>query len=126
MEPTVGSGDLRADFAATLGTSRYYYDVKVVSLAKESGKEDPHETLRVAAEAKKLKYRSLGAFFHPLVFSSGGLLEKESAQAYKNLQKTVGPTAASWLDSSISLALLRTQASSAASIARAKPRTRSD
>ena len=117
-EPLVGSGSLRADFSASFGTSRYYYDIQVASIAKETARESPGETLSKAAAAKKHKYKALGAFFYPLIFSPGGLLEKETAQAYKSLQKLIGPTAANWLDSSISLTLLRNQAASAAAIAK--------
>ena len=45
-------------------------------------------------------------------------MDKETAEAYKAIQTSIGPTAASWLDTSISLALLRTRAGSAIFIAR--------
>ena len=121
-EPKVGQGDsLRADFAVTLGNSRYFYDVQIVAINKESAKEDAYSTLAEAAEEKRRKYSSLGAFFRPLIFSAGGLMEKETAKTYKGLQELVGPIAASWLDSSIGLTLTKTRAFSAASIAKENP-----
>ena len=50
------------------------------------------------AKEKQLKYASLGPFFHPLVFSAGGLMEKGTSETYKSLQKQLGPIAASFLD----------------------------
>jgi hypothetical protein len=125
-EPLAGpaASSLRADFAISLGTSRYYYDVQVVALTKESAKDDPYSTLAEAAAAKRQKYSALGAFFKPLIFSAGGLMEKETAKAYKELQQLLSPVAASWLDASIALALTKTRASSAASIARESPKTK--
>lgn len=121
-EPKISQGDsLRADFAVTLGNSRYFYDVQIVAINKESAKEDAYSTLAEAAEEKRRKYSSLGAFFRPLIFSAGGLMEKETAKTYKGLQELVGPTAASWLDSSIGLTLTKTRAFSAASIAKENP-----
>ena len=77
--------------------------------------------MREAAEEKRRKYRSLGAFFQPLIFSAGGLMDLETAKTYQKLQDLIGPFAANQLDSSISLALMRTRATSAASIARDPP-----
>lgn len=121
-EPLVSpSSSLRADFSALLGNNRYFYDLQIVAIHKDSAKGDPYSTLAEAAEAKRRKYRSLGASFHPLVISAGGLMEKETAKTYKNLQQLVGPIAASWLDSSIALHLLRSRSAAAASIAKDSP-----
>jgi hypothetical protein len=122
-EPLVGSSSLRADFAITLGGSRYFYDIQIAAISKDSAKEDPFLTLREAAEEKRRKYSALGAFFQPLIFSAGGLMEQETAKAYKKLQDLIGPIGSSWLDSSIGLALTKTRAISAASIARETPLT---
>jgi hypothetical protein len=54
-----------------------------VVIHKDSARGTANETLTEAAEAKRLKYRSLGAFFHPLVISTGGLMEKDIAKSYK-------------------------------------------
>ncbi|KAF4985859.1 hypothetical protein FGRMN_11075 [Fusarium graminum] len=90
-EPRVDQDtSLRADLAVTLGTSHYYYDIQAVAISKDSAKEDPYATPREAAEEKKREYRSLGTFFHPLIFSAGGLMDKDTAQAYKNLQLQIG------------------------------------
>ena len=121
-EPLVHpEGSLRADFVVNLGNSRYYYDIQIVAISKDSAKEDPYSTLREAAEEKRRKYRSLGAFFQPLIISAGGLMDLETAKTYQKLQDLIGPLAANQLDSSISLALMRTRATSAASIARDTP-----
>ena len=45
-------------------------------------------------------------------------MDLETAKTYRKLQDLIGPLAANQLDSSISLALMRTRATSAASIAR--------
>jgi hypothetical protein len=92
-----------------------------VAINKESAREDAYSTLIEAAEEKKRKYAELGSFFKPLIFSSGGLLAPESAQTYKGLQALIGPTAASWLDSSIGLILTKSRAFSAISIAKEMP-----
>jgi hypothetical protein len=113
---------LRADLAITLGTSRHFYDIQIVAISKESAKEDPYSTLREAAEEKKRKYRCLGAFFHPIIISAGGLMDLETSKTYQKLQDLIGPWAADQLDQAIGLALIRTRASSAASIARDIPR----
>jgi hypothetical protein len=112
---------LRADFAVTLGNSCYFYDIQVVALSKDSAREDPYSTLREAAEEKRRKYRCLGAFFQPLIFSAGGLMDLETAKAYRKLQDLIGPVAASKLDSSIGLALMRTRSTAAASISQDIP-----
>jgi hypothetical protein len=113
---------LRADLAITLGTSRHFYDIQIVAISKDSAREDPYSTLKEAAEEKKRKYRCLGAFFHPLIISAGGLMDLETAKTYQKLQDLIGPWAASQLDQAIGLALTRTRATSAASIARDTPR----
>jgi hypothetical protein len=92
-EPIV-QGNLRADLAITLGNSRYFYDVQIVAINKESAKEDAYNTLAEAAVEKNRKYAVLGSFIKPLIFSSGGLLAPESAQTYKGLQALIGPTSA--------------------------------
>ncbi|CEI71000.1 unnamed protein product [Fusarium venenatum] len=122
-EPLVDKAtSLRADIAVTIGNSRYFYDVQIVAIAKDSARSDPYETLREAAEEKRRKYRTLGAFFQPIIISSGGLMELETAKTYRKLQDLVGPVAAAQLDSSIALALTRTRAISAASISKEAPR----
>jgi hypothetical protein len=95
-----------------------------VAISKDSAKEDPYSTLREAAEEKKRKYKCLGAFFHPLIISAGGLMDLETSKTYQKLQDLIGPWAADQLDQAIGLALMRTRASSAASIARDIPRNR--
>jgi hypothetical protein len=128
VEPIVGElqpndpNPLHTDFSVLLGTSRYYYNVQIVAINKDSAREDAFSALKEAADAKRRKYSTLGAFFYPLVFSAGSLLEKDSAQAYKGLQKLLGPSKASWLDSTIALALTQIQSQSAVSIARIAPR----
>lgn len=118
-EPKVPNGEgapLCPDFSVMLGTSRYYYDVQVVALTKDSAKEGAYETLSEAAAAKKRKYKDLAPFFVPLIFSAGGLMEKETAKAYKSLQKLIGPTAASFLDRRVGITLAKSRAISAVSI----------
>ncbi|EXL64895.1 hypothetical protein FOPG_18860 [Fusarium oxysporum f. sp. conglutinans race 2 54008] len=123
IEPLVQQdSSLRADFAVTIGNSRYFYDIQIVAISKDSAKEDPYSTLKEAASEKRRKYQSLGAFFHPLIFSAGGLMDQETSQTYKKLQELLGPFAASQLDLTIGLALTKTKAISAASIARDLPR----
>jgi hypothetical protein len=92
-----------------------------VAISKDSAKEDPYSTLREAAEEKKRKYRCLGAFFHPLIISAGSLMDLETSKTYQKLQDLIGPWAANQLDQAIGLALTRTRATSAASIARDPP-----
>jgi len=122
-EPLVDKAtSLRADLAVTLGTSRYYYDIQIVAISKDSAREDPYKTLREAIEEKRRKYRSLGAFFQPIIISAGGLMELETAKTYKKLQDLIGPIASAQLDSSIGLTLTRTRATSAASISKDIPR----
>lgn len=109
---------LRADFSILVGTSRYYYDVQIVAINKDSAKEDAFSTLEEAAKAKQRKYKELGNFFHPLIFSAGGLMEKTTAQTYKGLQKLLGPIRAKWLDSQIAITLIKSRAIAAMSIAK--------
>ena len=127
-EPVVGPQEpspvgpptaLRADFSATIGTSRYYYDIQVVAINKASGRDEALSTLEEAALEKRRKYRALGPAFQPLIFSAGGLMEKSTAQAYKGLQALIGPTASHFLSTSISLILLKARVNSAASITKA-------
>ncbi|TLD07926.1 hypothetical protein PspLS_12179 [Pyricularia sp. CBS 133598] len=113
---------LRADFAVINGISKYYYDVQIVAINKDSANADPFVTLTEAANKKRRKYRFLDPFFHPIIISAGGLMEKSTAQAYKQLQKLIGPVASHWLDTSISLALLRSRTTAAISIAKDLPR----
>jgi hypothetical protein len=123
IEPRVQQeSSLRADFAVTIGNSRYFYDIQIVVISKDSAREDPYSILKEAADEKRRKYQSLGTFFHPLIFSAGGLMERETSQTYKQLQGLLGPFAASQLDSAITLVLTNTRATSAASIARDLPR----
>jgi ABC-type dipeptide/oligopeptide/nickel transport system ATPase subunit len=57
-EPLVDKAtSLQADLAVTLETSRYYYDIQIVTISKDSAPEDLYETLREAAEEKQRKYK---------------------------------------------------------------------
>jgi hypothetical protein len=123
IEPLVQQEtSLRADFAVTIGNSHYFYDIQIIAISKDSAREDPFSTLKEAADEKRRKYQSLGAFFHRLIFLAGGLMDLETSQTYKKLQELLGPFAASQLDSAIGLALTKTRATSAVSIARDLPR----
>ncbi|TLD09840.1 hypothetical protein PspLS_12040 [Pyricularia sp. CBS 133598] len=113
---------LRAYFAVINGISKYYYDVQIVAINKDSANADPFVTLTEAVNKKRRKYQFLDPFFHPIIISAGGLMEKSTAQAYKQLQKLIGPVASHWLDTSISLALLRSRTTAAISIAKDLPR----
>ncbi|KAK2589372.1 hypothetical protein QQS21_012953, partial [Conoideocrella luteorostrata] len=113
--------ELRADFSVTLGSSRYYYNIQIVAINKPSAKGDAQSTLTEAATAKARKYSTLGEFFRPIIISARGLMEKSTAQTYKTLQKALDPVAAAWLDTLIGVTLAKNRASSAASIAKAKP-----
>ncbi|KAB5581299.1 hypothetical protein GE09DRAFT_948992, partial [Coniochaeta sp. 2T2.1] len=114
----------RADFSVLLGSSRYYYDIQIVAVNKDSARDDVFADLSEAAAEKKRKYRALGPFFKPLIFSAGRLMEKETAQAYKALQRLLNPAVVRWLDSSLGLTLTKTRAFSASSIARDTPARR--
>jgi len=117
-EPLVGTGELRADFSVLIGTSRYYYDVQIVAINKDSSKQEAYDTLTEAAKEKRRKYKALGAFFEPIIISAGGLMEKDTAKAYKRLQKILGPSRAQWLDNQIALTLTQARAISASSISK--------
>jgi hypothetical protein len=124
-EPRVSanpSNELRADFSVVLGTSKYYYNIQVVAINKDSTREQAAATLTEAADKKRRKYSCIGAFFHPLIFSAGGLIEKSTVQAYKSLQKLLGPVGSKWLDNQIAITLVQTRATLAVSIARTLPR----
>lgn len=95
--------------------------MQIVAINKDSARDDAYATLAEAAAEKRRKYSALGPFFTPLIFSAGGLMEKETAKAYKSLQKLLGPAAAKWLDSSLGMTLTKTRATSAASISRDTP-----
>jgi hypothetical protein len=82
---------LQANLAITLGTSRHFYNIQIVAISKDSAREDPYSTLKETAEKKKRKYRCLGAFFHPLIISAGGLIDLETAKTYQKLQDLIGP-----------------------------------
>ena len=110
------ANQLRADFSLMLGTSRYYYDVQIVAINKDSAKDIAYNTLTEAANEKRRKYKELGSYFYPLIFSAGGLMEKDTAIAYKALQKLLNPIQKQWLDNSIALVLTRIRANSALSI----------
>ena len=100
------------------------HDIQIVAVNKDSARDDAYATLAEAAAEKKRKYKVLGPFFQPLIFSAGGLMEKETAQAYKGLQKLLNPAAVRWLDSSLGLILTKTRAFSATSIAEDTPARR--
>ena len=113
---------LKADLSALIGTSRYYYDIQIVAINKPSSREEAYATLEEAAIAKIAKYRSLGPYFRPLIFSAGGLMAKETSKAYKELQSLLIPSEASWLDTNLGLIFAKTRALSAISIAKDTPR----
>ena len=118
---TTGSdtqGELRADFSVLIDGSKRYYDVQIVAAHKDSAKNTLAETLTEAASAKRLKYRAIRTNFEPLIFSAGGVMEKDTAQAYKAIQKLLGPIRARWLDNWVALELTKARAASATSIAR--------
>ena len=106
----------RPDFSVLIGTSRHYYDVQIVAINKDSAREEAYATLSEAARAKQLKYSALGPVFHPLILSAGGLMEKETAKAYKALQDLLGPSRAKWLDSYIASTLTQARGIAATSI----------
>jgi hypothetical protein len=106
----------RPDFSVLLGTTRHYYDVQIVAINKDSAREDAYATLTEAADEKRRKYRELGALFHPLIFSAGGLMEQDTAKEYRALQKLLGSSRASWMDSNIALTLTQAKGIAATSI----------
>jgi hypothetical protein len=109
-EPTIEGLDVRPDLVVATATSKLFYDVQIVAINADSADTDPYRTLEIAEKAKIAKYSKLGPSFRPLIFSSGGLLSKKSSVEYKKIQTLVGPAASYYLDSSISLILLRTRA----------------
>ena len=113
-----GQGELRADFLVLIDGSKRYYDVQIVAAHKDSAKSTLAETLTEAANAKRLKYQAIRNNFEPLIFSAGGVMEKDTAQAYKAIQKLLGPIRARWLDNWVALELTKARAASATSIAR--------
>jgi hypothetical protein len=120
-EASVDSTTKRPDFSCLIGPSRYYYDVQVVGIGKNSARSTPWETLKEAYDEKLRKYRSLGTYIKPLIFSAGGLLAKESAQSYKQIQSLVGPFIANEMDIAIGVTLAKSRAISAASVANKLP-----
>jgi hypothetical protein len=108
-EPLIQRGNLlRADFSTTsFAGGVTFYDVTVHNVSSSSATKEASSTLSAAASQKRLRYRNLGEAFSPLVFSTGGLMEKTSAQAYKRLQKAVGESTARWMDCRIALTLAR-------------------
>jgi hypothetical protein len=86
IEPLIGlNTSLRADFLAILGTSCYFYDVKVIAINANSLKEEALKTLAKAADDKRRKYAALGPFFYLIIISAGSLMEQSTAQTYKSL-----------------------------------------
>ncbi|KAG4430544.1 hypothetical protein IFR05_013974 [Cadophora sp. M221] len=79
-------------------------------------REEAYATLTEAAAEKRRKYKNLGAFFHPLIISAGGLMEKDTAKDYKALQGLLGDSSAKWLDSYIALILTQARGIAATSI----------
>ncbi len=110
IEPTIEGLSTRTDLVITSKSNRHYYDIQVVAINAETAEQDPYLTLDQAARAKSVKYNALGPSFKPLIFSAGGLLSKETSVEYKRLQRLAGPSAANYLDNTISLVLLRTRA----------------
>ena len=53
-----------------------------------------------------------------MIFSAGGLMEKDTAQSYKGLQRLLGPTKAKWLDNTIAMVLTQARVQAATSIAK--------
>ena len=75
----------RPDFAITTTGSKLYFDIKIVAISADSAHSDPYTTLNLAVQEKKAKYLILGPAFRLLVFSSGGLLAKNTSLEYKKL-----------------------------------------
>ncbi|OAA34155.1 reverse transcriptase [Cordyceps fumosorosea ARSEF 2679] len=121
LEPQLpGRTGPRPDLSTHYKGSIRYYDLQIVAINKPSAATDPHSTLQEAATAKRAKYSALGPDFYPLIISAGGLMEKSTAKTYKDLQASIGPVAATYLDTVISLTLYKTRAHSAASIAKSR------
>jgi len=110
IEPAIDGIATRPDLVITTSSTRIYYDVQIVAINADSAEVDPYSTLDEAANAKSVKYARLGPSFRPLIFSAGGLLSKDTSLEYKRLQKLLSPSAANYLDSTISLVLLRARA----------------
>ena len=120
-EPLIASGpkpdnELLADFSVLIDGTKRYYDVQIVAVNKDSAKEDSYRTLTEVANAKRLKYQAVKNYFEPLIFSAGGLMEKDTSKAYQGIQKLLGPIRASWLDNWIALELTKARAITAISI----------
>jgi hypothetical protein len=105
------------DLAITKGNETRFFDLQIVALSKASARPDPYSTLQEASEEKRRKYRAFNRHFQPLVISAGGLMDQATARAYKDLQDLIEPATAYWMDSLVSLGLLRARAIAAASIA---------
>jgi len=116
IEPNISGSSLRPDFSLLAKGRIYYYDVKIVAVNANSAELDPIRSLESAARDKELKYRELGPSFRPLIFSSGGLMAKGASSLYKKLQKSLGRASSKWLDSTLSLALLRARYTSRLSL----------
>ena len=121
-QPNPEANPQRTDFSVLIRAQHYYYNVQIVAINKNSGRQEAYATLTEAADEKRRKYSALGATFHPLIFSAGGLMEASTAKAYKGLQQLVGPTGAQWMDSSVAMVLTKTRMGSATSIAKDLPR----
>lgn len=101
-----------------------YYDIQVVAINKDSAWEDAYATLAEAAAEKKSKYAALGPRFKPLIFSAGGLRNKNSAQAYKSLQKCLTRLQLSGWMRALRLFSRKTRAIASTSIAKDAPNRR--
>ena len=110
LEPQGDYRGTRTDIRIDNPRGSVFLDVSVISLTKESAKQDPYDTLAAAEQAKKNKYRNLGQAFKPFILSQGGLLGKETSQTYKELQQSFSPSIAEWLDKYISTLLVRLRA----------------
>jgi hypothetical protein len=110
LEPTIEGLSIRPDLVIATANDRIYYDIKVVAINADSAETDPYSTLKLAEQAKIAKFSRLGPSFRPLVFSPGGLLAKETSLEYKRLQRLLPPSGVNYLDSTISLVLLRARA----------------
>jgi len=109
FEPTTGNegSKTRVDLKIVTASAVQMYDVKIAAVHKRTGDPDPHVTLTRNAKQKLEKHKHLGARFHPLVFSAGGLMEKSTAQEFKKLQKLMGTNSARWATTLLSVELLR-------------------
>jgi hypothetical protein len=124
IEPQAGPASQDwVDLAATIGSTRRYYDLQIVALNKLSRKDTAYGTLDEAAKEKSRKYAGLGPQFQALIISSGGLMNQSTSKAWKAIQSAIGPTVSEWLDKLVSIILTRIRAYSAASIASQIPRS---